>query len=297
MTKISVENRYLNALSHVFTPLVLNKIIEDGYSKYLNEVLVNSNLMQNMDLSQTFYDFLESVYAFLFVNYRNEYLYKNEIANTLFYEKHSPYEACMLNEFRVGQCRADVVILNGTSTVYEIKSQFDSFARLDTQINAYRDIFDYIYVVTSENQANNLLKKLPEMVGIMSISDDKSINTLRESSSNKKNIRPNVLFDSLRKNEYLEIINNLYGYVPSVPNTQIFQACKELFCKQDVDIIHNQTIEILKKRNERIDINSFLNSAPKSLYAYIINNARDGRKLKVLESKYELEMKKITKEE
>ncbi|MEI9986083.1 MAG: sce7726 family protein [Aliidongia sp.] len=44
--------------------------------------------------------------------------------------KHSLRTASMLNEFRAGSCKADLVILNGTATVYEIKSERDSLTRL-----------------------------------------------------------------------------------------------------------------------------------------------------------------------
>jgi hypothetical protein len=293
MSNISVDSCYFNPLSRIFTPLVLDKIAEKGSSKYLTEILDNSDLINKIDLSTPFGTFLNDVYHFLSDNYRNEYLYKNEITKELLLNRHSLDESWMLNEFRVGKCRADAVILNGTSTVYEIKSQFDSFKRLDDQIEAYRNVFDHIYVVTSEVQATLLSGQLPEFVGIISIADDNSIKELKPSISNKCNISPDILFSSLRKNEYLEVINKMFGYIPDVPNTQIFNECKTLFCQQKPDIIHDNTIEILKKRNKKPAIELLLNEAPESLCAYIINNAGNIKKLKALSKKYDNEIKKV----
>jgi len=293
LSDIRVDSRYLNPLSRIFTPLVLDKIAERGFSEYLAETLHNCKLINQIDLSQSFGAFLNDIYGFLSMNYRNEYLYKNEIAKELLVKRHSLENSWLLNEFRVGKCRADVVILNGTSTVYEIKSQFDSFKRLDDQITAYRNVFDHIYVVTSEAQAESLDGTLPEMVGILSIAEDGLIQILKQSVSNKHNIKPEVLFDSLRKNEYLAVVESLYGYIPDVPNTQIYDECKALFCRQEPEIIHDKTFEVLKNRNKQTAIEAILNEAPESLYAYIINNSNNIKKLRALSEKYDAEVKKV----
>lgn len=48
----------------------------------------------------------------------------NVIANKILLGKHSLNTSHMLSEFRVGYNKADVVIINGTSSVYEIKSEY-----------------------------------------------------------------------------------------------------------------------------------------------------------------------------
>lgn len=65
---------------------------------------------------------------------RNEYVYRSALTHNLLLGKHSLRTACMLNEFRIGSCKADLIILNGTGTVYEIKSERDSLSRLQNQI-------------------------------------------------------------------------------------------------------------------------------------------------------------------
>ncbi len=293
MSDLVVDPCYLNPLSRIFTPLVLDKIAENGFSDYLYEVLQNSNLINRIDLSQSFRSFLNDIYSLLSLNYRNEYLYKNEITRELLLKRHSLQNSWMLNEFRVGKRRADVVILNGTSTVYEIKSQFDSFRRLDDQIEAYGNVFDNIYVVTSQAQTEQLDGKLPAHVGILCISDDCTIQIHKISISNKHNVRPEFLFNSLRKNEYLEVIKSIYGYVPDVPNTRIFDECRAMFCRQDPEIIHDKTFDVLKNRDKKSAIETLLNRAPESLYAYIINNAGNLQKLNALSDKYDAEVRKI----
>jgi hypothetical protein len=56
---------------------------------------------------------------------RDKYVYKAALTQRVLMGKHSLRTACMLSEFRVGDRKADITILNGTTTVYEIKSDRD----------------------------------------------------------------------------------------------------------------------------------------------------------------------------
>ena len=54
MSGISVDFSYLNPLSRVFSPLVLDRIAGKGSSEYLSEVLHNSGLIHKIGLSMPF---------------------------------------------------------------------------------------------------------------------------------------------------------------------------------------------------------------------------------------------------
>lgn len=56
-------------------------------------------------------------------HHRDEYVYKAALTQKVLLGTHSLKTACMINEFRVADCKADLVILNGTAAVYEIKSE------------------------------------------------------------------------------------------------------------------------------------------------------------------------------
>ena len=92
-------------------------------------------------------------YRLLFEHYRCEYVYKNAIATKIFLSRHSLQSSLMTDEIRSVKSRGDVAILNGTSTVYEIKSHYDSFDRLDGQLADYKRVFDHIYLVTTEKKS------------------------------------------------------------------------------------------------------------------------------------------------
>ena len=226
-------------------------------------------------------------YNFLFKNYRNEYIYKNVIANKILLGKHSLNTSHMLTEFRVGKCKADAVVLNGTSTVYEIKSEFDSFARLQNQIQAYLAIFDHINVITSVSQASKMGSILPDMAGILILTNRNTITTVRESKSNKRNTNPGILFDSLRKNEYIKITKEYFGVVPDVPNTQIYRKCKKLFSEIPPEIAHDLTIKVLRMRSKTKILQEFIKKAPSSLSAYAMSICNEKSKMQALMARFE----------
>jgi len=232
--------------------------------------------------------FFDWIYNILFHNYRNEYVYKNAIANKILLGKHNLNTSHLVTEFRVGKCKADVVVLNGTSTVYEIKSEFDSFVRLEKQIRSYLDVFDHVNVVTSNSQVAKLENILPDVVGILVLTKRNTISTIRESEGNKINIKPSILFDSLRKNEYTQVIKECYGIVPDVPNALIYTECKKLFCKLYPEIAHDVTTKILRQRTNIKVLKEFIEMAPSSLSAYAMTICSEKTKMRALMPKFSL---------
>ena len=282
----NINQKYLPALSRIFSPVVMDSLALKGHSGYLTEVCANSGLLAQTDPSMPLAQFFDWIYNILFKNYRNEYIYKNAIANKILLGKHSLNTSQMLTEFRVGKCKADAVVINGTSTIYEIKSEFDSFARLENQVKAYYQIFDHINVITSNSQATKVKSILPNAVGIQVLTDRNTISTIRESKSNKKNINPDTLFDSLRKNEYVNVVEKYYKTVPNVPNTQIYRECKKLFCKIPPETAHDLTMNTLRKRNNTKVLKEFITKAPSSLSAYALSICSEKAKMRALMSNF-----------
>jgi hypothetical protein len=270
--KIKIDNKYLPSLSRIFTPIVLDRIAQTGKSPYLSEVCTNSGLFEHIEPSMSLKQFFDWIYAILFKNYRNEYIYKNVIANKILLGKHSLNTSHMLTEFRVGKCKADAVVLN---------------ARLQNQIQAYLAIFDHINVITSVSQASKMGSILPDMAGILILTNRNTIATVRESKSNKRNTNPGILFDSLRKNEYIKITKEYFGVVPDVPNTQIYRECKKLFGEIPPEIAHDLTIKVLRMRSNTKILQEFIKKAPLSLLAYAMSICNEKSKMQALMARFE----------
>ena len=293
MCNMEIDQKHFPALGRIFSPIVLDSLAQKGYSPYLSEVCTNIGLLERIDPATTLGEFFDWVYDLLFKNYRNEYIYKNVIVNKILLNRHSLNTSQMLTEFRVGRSKADVVLLNGDSTVYEIKSQYDSFARLEKQIQAYFEVFDYINIITSPSQVKKLDSILPDKAGILVLTNRNTISTKRKAKLNKENLNPSILFDSLRKAEYMRIIQEYYGTVPDVPNTQIYRECKRLFCEIPPVYTHDLTIKILKGRNNSKRLKDFVDRAPSSISAYAISICNEKNKMQKLLNRFDSNIKSL----
>ncbi len=260
------DKRYLPALNRVFSAVVLDDLVRLGRSDYLDEVVKNSRIGAIVDMSRSLRDFFDDLYSILSAHYPSEYIYKNALAEQVYLGKHFE-ESHMLTELRVASCKADVAIFNGTSTVYEIKSDLDSLERLETQIDAYTSFFDRINVITSQSQIKRVSALLSSEIGVMALAPDGSIEVYREPESNKWRVRPSVIFSSLRKSEYLQIIDDKHGTTPNVPNTRIHQVCLELFSELTSEDAHDAMLDVLQRRGNSRQLKDFVCMAPQSLKA------------------------------
>lgn len=255
------------ALTRFFSAAVIREFASDGRSTLGTKILKDVGLLDRLDPATTLTTFFDSIYAVLFHTYRSEYIYKNVIAQKILLGTHSLNTTFMLTEFRSGACRADALLLNGTSTVYEVKSAYDTMGRLSRQIQAYRQLFDKVCVVTAPSQVEEVKKHIDDDIGLIVLNDRNNLSRIQEPTSIKNTVLPEAIFDSLRRPEYEAIIKEKFGAVPDVPNTQIYQACLELFRTLDSVDAHDAMVSALKKRGGSKRLNEFIESVPHSLKA------------------------------
>ena len=210
-------------------------------------------------------EWFEFFYRLLFERHRCEYVYKNAIATRIFLSRHSLHTSFMTDEIRSAGSRGDVAILNGTSTIYEIKSQYDSFERLDTQLSDYRRVFDRIYVVTTARKGESAIRVLDPVIGIIVLREDGALSVLRESPSNKQFTDPGTIFDCMRQSEYCHAVTQAFGFVPQVPNSQLYRRAREMFCSLPPDVAHDLMVDQVKRRGKKRPFVELIESAPVSL--------------------------------
>ncbi len=151
---------------------------------------------------------------------RDEYVYRAALTQKVLMGTHSLKTACMLNEFRAGASKADLVILNGTATVYEIKSERDLLVRLANQIENYKKVFAKVYVIVGENHVRSVTQTMPDEVGVMCLSRRYQISTEREAYDRTDRICTATVFESLRSSEARSILVDLAVAVPDVHKYQ-----------------------------------------------------------------------------
>lgn len=198
---------------------------------------------------------------------RNEYIYRTALTHKVLLGKHSLNTACMLTEFRAGDRKADLVILNGTATAYEIKSERDSLVRVVHQVTNYKKVFAKVNVIASETHLNGVLESVPEDVGVMCLSRRYRIRTVREAQDRPDRIDPLAVLDSLRFSEALSILEILGIQFPEIPNTKRYTAMQTIFSELDPTEIHLAMVTTLKKSRNLAPLSDLIDRLPSSLQA------------------------------
>ena len=129
------EASQISAISRLFSSSVVNELSRKGKSPMFARIASEAALFSGSRQSDTVGDLFEKAFSILRKKgNRHEYVYKSALTQNILLGRHSLNTASMITEFRVGKCKADLVIFNGTATAYEIKSERDSLSRLERQI-------------------------------------------------------------------------------------------------------------------------------------------------------------------
>lgn len=96
----------------------------------------------------------------------------------------------ILEEVEIARSRADVIMVTDDSLVgLEIKSDADTYVRLERQVKDYNLFFDYNYVVVGSTHAKHVNEHIPDSWGIISaelIDGNMDFYVLREPTRNKR---------------------------------------------------------------------------------------------------------------
>ncbi|WP_050814880.1 sce7726 family protein [Achromobacter arsenitoxydans] len=198
---------------------------------------------------------------------RDEYVYKAAITQRILLGRHSLRSACMLNEFRVGICKVDLAILNGTATAYEIKSERDGLGRLKRQLDAYQLVFPRRYVIAGENHIDGVLQSTDPDVGILMLSGRYQISTIREATERLDLVQPAAIFDALRIDEAIKILNYRNIEIPVVPNTRIRGELREIFAGFAAGEIYSTFVSVVKESRTLASLGDLVSDMPRSLHA------------------------------
>jgi hypothetical protein len=124
---VNIAADQLAAISRLFSSSVVREMARKGKSPLFARLATQSQLLRSIPLSKRVDSLFDAAFSLLKrEGYRHEYIYKAALTHKILLGIHSLQTASMINEFRVGDCKADIAILNGTATVYEVKSERDS---------------------------------------------------------------------------------------------------------------------------------------------------------------------------
>lgn len=245
----------LRSYSSVFSSTSFLKLLQyDDYS-FINAKIERYDATKIGKNIITYYDYIRYIYKELKKNYKNEYVYKNTFINDLLLGKYGIKDTVAINEFRVGSSIADIVMFNGTSKAFEIKTELDSNKRLEGQLSDYTKIFKECYIITHKSLTEKYLKE-DDTIGIIELIENTKSISMQEIRQAKENnsIDTNTLIHSIRTPEYKNIIRKYYGELPEMNSFTMFETCKELMRYIPWEKLHSLFIEELKNRKTNTNI-------------------------------------------
>lgn len=265
---MKINSTQLSATSRLFSSTVIRELASKGKSALFARLIGESCLDLNSTSLGRVADAFDAALGVLRAgSHRDEYVYKSALTEKILFGRHSLKTACMLTEFRVGTRKADLAILNGSATVYEIKSERDSLSRLDEQLKAYRNVFSKVYVVAGENHVDAVLAKADPDIGVLLLSKRHQISSVREATYRADLICPLTILDSIRTPEAAVILRELGEEVPNVPNTAMRTELRHTFSRLDPEQTHDAMVKTLKRTRNLQPLESLVSNLPNSLQA------------------------------
>lgn len=191
------------ALSTLFTTATLRALAARAPWEAIERLEAGGSLTGSRDRLGVV---LDDAFEILRRERRSEYVYKNDIISRIVFGRHSPRTASAATEFQIGRSFADVVVLNGTITAYEVKTDLDSFARLESQLSDYSTLAEKVYLVTSPARAPAALSLAPGHVGVISLAPSGRMSVRREAEARLDGVTHAGLFRVLRSDERAQVL-------------------------------------------------------------------------------------------
>ena len=235
----------LRDFSSAFSRSAFIDILNYNDYSHFNWLLSKYNLLKCV----TYSDLLRKLYSFISKHYRCEYVYKNELIKLLL-TKYGTRNSVYFSEFRVGHSIADMVMFNGESKAFEIKTEYDTPRRLDKQMDDYKRFFDRCYIIIPEDKVDEYCEIIESTTGIIVMNRNNGRVCLKEIRNAEQNtsFESEVLMSCLRTEEYKNIVLSLGESIEGVAGYDMYTYCYQVFSKADPNKLRELFLREVKKR-------------------------------------------------
>ena len=244
---MQVDPKFRYPVSQIFSPTLLNKFNESKYEISVKKLLLAAKIYSS-EVKWNFIEGLSSAYTYLKSEYRCEYVYMNEIANQLLLKFHDDNSATFLKELFSDKSIADIVIINGNTVAYEIKTELDNFERLAGQIDSYLNLYDKTYLVTHKEALKPTLLRIPGEIGVIIFEEDGKLTTVKEAACCVNRFDPKKAVFTLRQSELNKAYKKYEGCLPVMGTAVVHSYLIEWFTGLDQGSAHTIFAESLKSR-------------------------------------------------
>lgn len=202
----------------LFSPATFRPVLA-GASTGRIDLLIEDLRSSIAPAAKTNAEVVDRAYRHLASHYRSEYVYKNLIASKILVGRHRAANAALLHEFRIGDAVADCVMVNGTASVYEIKTELDNPDKLVRQLAEYFRAFQLVNVVVHSSDADRYLSLLAhDPTGIIVVGSRRRLSVAQEARTFAGELDTRVMFNALRQSEVSCALVACGITPPDVPN-------------------------------------------------------------------------------
>lgn len=237
------------------------------FKKTYAEIKKTKNLKKDTSVK----DVIDELYRILLTNYRNEYVYKNLLISYIKSEE-SQLNYALFSEMDIGACsRVDIAHFSSSNHAYEIKTELDSFARLDKQLCDYKKGFEYVWVVVPEQKLKKLLLTVDKSIGIKLLDAENNLIVYRKAQSNFNDITHGGLFSLLRQKEFQLMLKKHYGYEFNNQSQETRSFMLNKFKEINIEEAHKISVSIIKSRVQHHKLQLLMGNTPNSLLPINLN--------------------------
>lgn len=224
---LAEQQKYrMKDFSGVFSRGIIQDVVKFNDCSRLNDYAA----AYSVPSAVSYLDFMIQAYSELKKSYRCEYVFKNELLRRLL-SHYRGASTVAFSEFRVGDAIADMVLVNGESRVFEIKTEYDTPKRLERQMSEYCKVFDKCYLVVPREKAEEYSHIVSEETGIIAVSYERGRVCMDQEyrpATKNTEMDASVLMRTLRTPEYKNIVKSFYGSLPDVTDFEMFEVCEQM---------------------------------------------------------------------
>jgi len=195
MKSITLDD--LRLLFNYYSPLKTDQQLIEAYTK-----ISQSNFDPSKDIRDIYNKLIQR-------GFLNESVIKAAFIEKFSF-KQKPSHVVSVFELNTGSSRADICMFNGKSMVFEIKTEYDTFTRLDRQLSDYKKAYEYLNLIIPKSKLSDALDLLDEEIGIITYTTKNKrilFETHKEPVLNH-HIEPSFQLDQLTKKQLESIVNN-----------------------------------------------------------------------------------------
>gem|GEM_PF-5738570 len=216
-------------------------------------------------------DVFNAYYNFLLANYKNEYVYKNSLIRNI-KNNELLHNDALFSELNIGKdSRVDIAHFSQSNHAYEIKTEFDTFNRLEKQLMDYTTGFEYVSIVIPETKLKSTLKVVTKDIGIMVLSKDASVNVYRTASSNLDLVTHGGLFSLLHEQEFSSLLKKHSGHSVNLTSLALRKSHFREFKSLNAAVLHADVVKIIQKRVGPQKLKQALDYIPNFLFPIALN--------------------------